>query len=55
MVRPDEHYERTFRQSLAQSERLPQAALAPLRAAYEHSRSTAYELMRLRQAPRIAN
>ena len=55
VVRPDEHYERTFRQSLAQSERLPQAALAPLRAAYEHSRSTAYELMRLRQAPRIAN
>ena len=55
VVRPDEHYERTFAQSLAQGERLPPAALAPLRAAFEHSRSTAYELMRLSQAPRIAN
>jgi len=55
LVRPDEHYERTFGQSLAQGERLPPAALAPLRAALEHSRGTAYELMRLRQAPRIAN
>lgn len=55
VVRPDEHYERTFAQSLAQAPRLPPAALAPLRAALAHARSTPYELLRLRQAPRIAN
>ena len=55
VVRPDEHYERTFTQSLAQASRLPPATLAPLRAALAHARTTPYELLRLRQAPRIAN
>ena len=55
-VRPGEHYERTFRHSLGNEARLPEAARAPLRAALDAVQSAEYTLLSLRQAPtRIAN
>ena len=46
-VRPGEHYERTFVQSLARAERLPPAALPELRAALQQVRDAEYDLMRV--------
>lgn len=45
-VRPGEHYERTFLQSLGRADRLPAAALPLLREALQRVRDSEYELMR---------
>jgi len=51
VVKPGEHYERVFGASLAQVDRLPPAARAPLQEALRQVRSVEYELMRLRRSP----
>lgn len=48
-VRPGEHYERTFVQSLARADRLPATALPVLKAALQQVRDAEYELLRLTQ------
>ena len=48
-VRPGEHYERTFVQSLARADRLPPTALPLLKAALQQVRDAEYELLRLTQ------
>ena len=50
-VRPGEHYERTFRDSLSRVERLPEAAQPLLREALRRVQAAEYELMRLHQRP----
>ncbi|MFO1218345.1 MAG: hypothetical protein U1E89_08255 [Burkholderiaceae bacterium] len=50
-VHPGEHYERTFRDSLARAQRLPAAARPLLEEALRRVQATRYELMRLRQRP----
>lgn len=59
VVKPGEHYERTFTQSLQRAGQWPAAALPPLREALARVRSAEYELLRLRRplaaAARIAN
>lgn len=51
VVKPGEHYERTFRESLARADRLPVAALPLLRQALQQVVDAQYELMRVRRAP----
>lgn len=55
VVRPGEHYERTFTQSLERAARWPAAALPPLREALGRVRAAEYELMRVRRPLGIAN
>ena len=51
VVKPGEHYERTFRDSLARADRLPASALPLLRQALQRVVDAEYELMRLRRTP----
>lgn len=51
VVKPGEHYERTFRDSLARADRLPPAAVPLLRQALQRVVDAQYELMRVRRAP----
>ncbi len=55
VVKPGEHYERTFVQSLARADRLPPASIAPLREALAQVRAGEYELMRLTRPADVAN
>ncbi len=55
VVRPGEHYERTFRESLAHADRLPPAALPSLREALARIKAAEYELLTMHVMPRIAN
>lgn len=55
VVRPGEHYERVFTQSLARAGRWPAAALPALREALARVRAAEYELLRMRRPLRIAN
>ncbi len=48
IVRPAEHYERTFAASLARADRLPAAAVPLLESALQQAKAQEYELMRLR-------
>ncbi len=50
-VRPGEHYERTFRDSLSRAGQLPQAARPLLREALQRVQTAEYELMRLSGRP----
>jgi hypothetical protein len=49
VVRPGEHYERTFRHSLARESSFPAAARAPLREALAQVKAAEYELLSLRR------
>ncbi|MFP5397646.1 MAG: multiheme c-type cytochrome [Gammaproteobacteria bacterium] len=51
VVKPGEHYERTFRDSLSRADRLPPAAVPLLREALQRVVDAQYELMRVRRAP----
>lgn len=51
IVRPAEHYERTFATSLARADRLPAAAVPLLETALRQAKAAEYELMRLRRRP----
>ncbi len=48
-VAPREHYERTFRQSLTQADRLPAATVAVLRRALAEAEASHYRLLELRE------
>jgi hypothetical protein len=50
-VRPGEHYERIFKASLAQADRLPPAVLPLLNDALKQVRGAEYELLRVRAEP----
>ncbi len=51
-VRPAEHYERVFQNSLGYADQLPPAALPQLRQALREAKASAYELMRVTAAAR---
>ncbi|MBL8289551.1 MAG: hypothetical protein JNL85_16340 [Rubrivivax sp.] len=57
VVKPGEHYERTFARSLERERQWPAAAVAPLREALARVRAAEYELLRLRlrRDRRVAN
>jgi hypothetical protein len=50
-VRPGEHYERIYRDSLARADRLPPAVLPELEQALEEVRAAEYELLRVEARP----
>jgi len=50
-VRPGEHYERIYRDSLTRGDRLPPAALPQLRAALHEVQAAEYELLRVAAEP----